>query len=116
MHAYLLNLFLLIVRSSELLSAVKDALTSGGQSKVDQLISGALKQLKNARLKGDPNLNSALAALATESPHLFSSPAAVKVSAAGKFSLNCNTTAVMNLRITVNCGCNFHCIVGHCVS
>lgn len=72
--------FFAVVRSSELLSAVKDAVAARSQSKVDQLISGALKQLKNARLKEDPNLNLALLTLATENPHLFSTPAAVKVS------------------------------------
>ena len=67
-----------IVRSGELLPAVREARASGNDSKANKLLSGALRQLKLSRLKPDPILNSALTAIAKESPDLFSSPALIE--------------------------------------
>lgn len=56
---------------------MRDALSSGNDSKAVKLLAGGLKQLKMSRLKPDKELNSALTSLIKESPHLFSVPSSL---------------------------------------
>jgi hypothetical protein len=65
------------VRSGELLPAIREALSSGNDSKATKLLAGGLRQLKLSRLKPDKELNSSLMALIKESPQLFSAPSSL---------------------------------------
>jgi hypothetical protein len=62
------------VRPGELLPAITEARSSGGESKVVRMLAGAMKQLKHSRLKPDTKLNSDLVALVKEDPQLFNNP------------------------------------------
>ena len=56
---------------------MREALSSGNDSKATKLLAGGLKQLKVSRLKPDRELNSALTVLIKESPQLFSNPSSL---------------------------------------
>lgn len=51
---------------------MREAVSSGNDTKATKLLAGGLKQLKLSRLKPDKDLNTALATLIKESPQLFS--------------------------------------------
>ena len=70
-----------IIRPADLVSSVREALANSNASKAEKLLCGAFKQLKNARLKGDIVLNTALSTLAVENTELFNSPSAIEVCA-----------------------------------
>ena len=67
------------VRPGELLPAIAEARSSGGESKVVRMLAGAMKQLKHSRLKPDTKLNSDLVALVKEDPQLFNNPNVIEV-------------------------------------
>ena len=67
------------VRPGELLPAIAEAKSSGGESKVPRILAGAMKQLKHSRLKPDPKLNGDLIALVKEDPQLFNNPTVIEV-------------------------------------
>ena len=69
-----------LVRSGELVAAVKDAKTTEGDSKVPRLLLGAVRQLKHSRLKPDPILNAALVQLAEEDGEMFNTSYIIDVS------------------------------------
>ena len=69
----------ILVRSSELLSAIKAAKSAGNEVKAGKILGGALKQLRLSRLKPDTTLNSSLVTLVHDFPDLFSSPAIVEL-------------------------------------
>ena len=58
---------------------MKDALTTNNAAKAEKLMCGAIKQLKNARLKADIVLNNALTTIALEHTDLLSLPSVVEV-------------------------------------
>ena len=66
-----------IVRSGELLPAIRESLSAGNDAKATKLLAGGLKQLKLSRLKPDKELNSSLMVLIKESPQLFSAPSSL---------------------------------------
>ena len=66
------------VRSTELLSAVRNAKSTENDTKASKILGGALKQLKLSRLKPDTTLNSALGSLVREFPDMFSTPAVIE--------------------------------------
>ena len=66
------------VRSTELVSAIKTALSSDNDVKAAKILGGALKQLKLSRLKPDVTLNSSLMTLVREHPDIFSTPAVIE--------------------------------------
>jgi len=65
------------VKSSELVSALRAAKAADNDSKVGKILGGALKQLKQSRLKPDATLNAGLVTLVKEFPSLFSLPPVV---------------------------------------
>lgn len=67
-----------IVRSNELISAIKAAKSADNDTKAAKILGGALKQLKLSRLKPDATLNSALVSLVRDYPELFSTSAAIE--------------------------------------
>lgn len=67
-----------VVRSSELVSAIKAAKSNDNDTKAAKILGGALKQLKLSRLKPDATLNSALVSLVHEYPEMFSAAAAIE--------------------------------------
>lgn len=73
-------LFVTLVRSTELVAAVMESLENNNIVKAHKLIFGALKQLKNARLKIDFKLNEALIKLVVSKPGLFSVSSSIEVS------------------------------------
>ena len=67
-----------LVRSTELVSAIRAARSSDNDVKAAKLLGGALKQLKLSRLKPDSTLNSALVTLVREFPAMFSTATAIE--------------------------------------
>lgn len=61
-----------LVRSSELISAIRAAKSADNDVKVAKILGGALKQLRLSRLKPDLTLNSALVTLVQDYPDMFS--------------------------------------------
>ena len=83
-------LFVTLVRSTELVAVAMESLENNNIVKAHKVIFGALKQLKNARLKIDFKLNEALIKLAVSKPSLFSVSSSIEVSRKFFFNkLNC---------------------------
>lgn len=72
-------LLLPLVKPSDLVTSIKEALANDDNNKVDKLLSGAIKQLKNARLKVDNKLNEALSVIAVENSSIFDSNSVIEV-------------------------------------
>ena len=66
-----------IVRVSELVPSVNEALETKNTSKAIRFVLGGIKLLKNARLKADLKLNESLTTLVLNKPELFSNTSAV---------------------------------------
>ena len=71
--------YFILVKPSDLVATIKEALENDDNNKVDKILSGALKQLKNARLKVDNKLNEALSEIAIEHPSIFDTNSAIEV-------------------------------------
>ena len=67
------------VHPVELVSALREARSSGNDTKATRVLAGALKQLRLSRLKPDSTLNTALTSLAKEDGKLFNNPTAIEV-------------------------------------
>jgi hypothetical protein len=67
-----------VVRSSELISAIRTAKSSDNNVRAAKLLGGALKQLRLSRLKPDATLNSSLVTLVEEFPDMFSTTAVIE--------------------------------------
>ena len=63
----------------ELVSTLREARSSGNDTKATRVLAGALKQLRLSRLKPDSTLNTALTSLAKEDGKLFNNPTAIEV-------------------------------------
>ena len=68
-----------LVHPVELVSTLREARSSGNDTKATRVLAGALKQLRLSRLKPDSTLNAALTLLAKEDSKLFNNPTAIEV-------------------------------------
>ena len=68
-----------LVHPVELVSTLREARSSGNDTKATRVLAGALKQLRLSRLKPDSTLNAALTSLAKEDSKLFNNPTAIEV-------------------------------------
>lgn len=73
---------LVIVKANELVDMVAKSCEAGDDMKTTRLILGALKQLKQSRIKPDHSLNISIATIAKDNPKLFATPEAIEVSKA----------------------------------
>ena len=84
--------FMLSVRPGELVPAIAEAKSvtpattgggggggGGGETKVVRILAGAMKQLKQSRLKPDHKLNSDLVSLVRDDPQIFNNPFIIEV-------------------------------------
>lgn len=68
-----------VVKATELVDMVTKSCEAGDDMKTARLIHGALKQLKQSRIKPDLALNTAIATIARDNPKLFATPEAIEV-------------------------------------
>ena len=68
-----------VVKATELVDMVTKSCEAGDDVKTARLILGALKQLKQSRIKPDYGLNSSIATIARDNPKLFATPEAIEV-------------------------------------
>ena len=73
-------MFITVVKANELVDMVTKSCEAGDDVKTVRLILGALKQLKQSRIKPDHALNSSIATIARDNPKLFTTPEAIDVS------------------------------------
>ena len=78
-HAHTVTHVFPLVHPVELVSTLREARSSGNDTKATRVLAGALKQLRLSRLKPDSTLNAALTSLAKEDSKLFSNPTAIEV-------------------------------------
>lgn len=68
-----------LVKASELVDMVTKSCEAEDDVKTARLILGALKQLKQSRIKPDLALNSSIATIARDNPKLFATSEAIEV-------------------------------------
>lgn len=69
----------IVVKANELVDMVMKSCEAGDDVKTARLILGALKQLKQSRIKPDHTLNISIATIARDNPKLFATPEAIEV-------------------------------------
>lgn len=69
-----------LVKPNELVDMVTKSCEAGDDVKTTRIILGALKQLKQSRIKPDHALNNSIATVARDNPKLFATPEAIEVS------------------------------------